>query len=216
MIVHPSNKGKGNKNLPPSKERGFNLDPGWEAEPVNLLSNITFLLAAIIGMQFAESTIDNLLVYQVMSIAIFSSIAHVYVSRLTAIIDEVAIVVFVLTYIQVLLIYMLKLNWWWVGGLNTAFLIVGYLCIIKYRNLFNGAVDFVPVLIALWSAGFYIGFIYDEWTMIVSAVLGTVAVIARMADFEVSIPVGTHFLWHIFSGWLILNLLLTKFLIFPG
>lgn len=214
--LHGIKHTKGNKNLPPSKERGFSLEPGWKAEPVNLLSNITFLLAAVVAAQFAESRIDEVLVYQVLCIAIFSSLSHLYVTRFTAIIDEIAICLFVVTYMQVFLFYMLGLDLWTGLALDLLFLLIGWVCIVKYRNAFNGAIDFVPVLLALWAGGFWVGYAHDSWTMLVNAFLATIAVVARIADFDVDIPVGTHFLWHIFTGWLLLNLLLTKFLIFPG
>lgn len=214
--IHAIKHNKGHKNLPPSRERGFNLDPGWDAEPVNLLSNITFLLAAVVAAQFSESRMDQVLIYQVLCIAIFSSIAHLFVTRFTAIIDEISICVFVLTYMQVFLFHMMALDLWIGLAFDIVFIAIAYLCLFTYRDAFNGAVDFIPVLLALWIGGFWIGYEHDSWTIIVSAFLATVGIVARIADFEVSIPVGTHFLWHIFTGWLILNLLLTKFLIFPG
>lgn len=199
-----------------NRERGDSKLPGWHAEPVNLMSNITFFLAAMVASQFAQSNLDMLLVYLAAAVGIFSALAHLQPTRVTCLLDEIVICVFVVAYFFIFIFNMIDIPIGYAVSITVAFFAIAWLCLVTFRHRFEGIVDFIPVLLCLWIGGIYVGVNDGVWQMIMSAILATLAVMTRAADRYIRIQVGTHFLWHIFAGWLMLNLILTKIISFPG
>ena len=194
-----------------TRERGGSLRPGFVAEPVNLTSNIIYMLSGIIALQYCNTTLDYILTIMLMMIGVNSFAAHLHPNKITVMLDNVTIVSFVLAYVGVFLFDMSGMSFYWACGLYGIFILLGYICsFTKYRRLWDSAFDFVPVLVALYFASVYSALYLGYFNFFVSAFLATLAIVARTQDKKVAMKCGTHFLWHIFTGMLLLNLMLTK------
>lgn len=205
MIVFPDTEG------PANKERGSSKQIGVVAEPVNLMSNIIFAIVGIIALQYCQDKIDYWLSLHVILIGIFSFVSHLHYNKTTMVFDNVVIATFVIFYVGMFLFYMIDIPIGWATTLFGIWLMFGYFCNFSYaRNWMNTAFDFMPVLAAVWGAAIYTVVTIGSVNFFVSAILATLALVARTADFNTPLKCGTHFIWHILTGSLLMNLLLTK------
>lgn len=186
--------------------------PGLWAEPVNAISNLAFVAAGLWGVREARrhgaGLIAELLGWWVVVIGIGSALFHSFANRLTASADVLPIVVFTLAYTFFNLRRFLGLRrqaaWLWLiafyalTGLATALLPAAL------HAATNNSSVYLPAFLALVVFGLIelYGGRRVGWYNLLAAAIFALSALFRSADPVVcdSVPLGTHFLWHLLNG----------------
>jgi hypothetical protein len=187
--------------------------PGLWGEPLNAFSNLAFLIASalllwLLAGQRRRAPVSVWLLPALLGVVGVCSLAfHTVADRVTAALDSLSIVVFILTAVVVYARWMWGLRWRWAWlaapaylafavGLGAALAAVG-----AGRALVGG---YLPALVGLVAIGLGLRFTapggaarYGRWLLVAAGVFA-VSLALRTIDMPVcdSFPVGTHFLWH--------------------
>ncbi|SEF28330.1 Ceramidase [Amycolatopsis pretoriensis] len=171
--------------------------PGLWGEPLNDLSNLAFLVAAILVWRLAKGDrIGRLLAVLIGLVFVASSVFHLVATRWAGAADSGAILVFVLVYAVVFVREFWSRRWAWVAA-------PGFLALTVVTALLGGGLYLAP-LIGLFAFAAVLAYQRDTaWTRF--AVAGAVFALSlslRTLDRDVCdyVPVGTHFLWHLLNG----------------
>jgi hypothetical protein len=182
------------------------LGPGPLAEPLNAVSNLAFIIAAVLAArrmrEFANLSPEiRLLPWSLGVVAVGSTLYHTYRSPVTYILDVVPLTAFIAGSIFLVLRRVLGATSKALG-VGAVFVLLQLLILIFVpMHFLNGsapylvAVLFIPLIMA-WIARRYGSL---AWQVIPVAVLFALAFVFRTIDGIVCpwLPVGTHFLWHI-------------------
>ncbi len=195
--------------------------PGLFEEPLNLLSNLAFFVAAyLIARKLVRAnhraTLLWLLPLGIMLTGIGSMAFHLFASSLTQKLDVGAILLFQLS---ALWIYWRRVLMF--GAFASVLVLVLFLGLVVLGLMFNdrllGSAIYVPSLLLLAgiSAANRCGRLSSPGLMDVALLGFALAVVMRSLDSFACgvVPVGTHFMWHLLSAmvaffisqWLMLN-----------
>lgn len=192
------------------------LGPGLWAEPLNALTNLAFLLAALVCMGRLgrpRPPLGVALVVLLAAIGVGSGLFHTFANGLTALLDVLAIAAFVFVYVFAVNRHVLGWSrlWSWASVLALA----PYLAL---ATTVFAALPGFAVSSAYWSVCALIGgYGLALWSrrphvargLLVGAGILSVSITARSLDLGLCerVPMGTHFLWHVLNavmlGWMI-------------
>ena len=184
------------------------VGPGLLAEPLNAVSNISFLLAAWAAWVLAKRTGAlsarvRALIAIAASVGIGSILWHTYPTMLTLILDSVPILIFIMWYIWLYTRDVIGMRSQFAVASVAAFL-AGTFLVIPYSDVLHGAFVYVPGLIVTLVLGVFHAIERRVARFILLAAAGVylAALFFRTIDNEVCpvLPIGTHFLWHILIG----------------
>jgi len=184
------------------------VGPGLLAEPLNAVSNISFLLAAWAAWVLAKRTGAlsagvRALIAIAASVGIGSILWHTYPTMLTLILDSVPILIFISWYIWLYARNVIGMRSQFAVASVAAFL-AGTFLVIPYSDVLHGAFVYVPGLIVTLVLGVFHATERRVARFILLAAAGVylAALFFRTIDNEVCpvLPIGTHFLWHILIG----------------
>jgi hypothetical protein len=171
--------------------------PGLWGEPLNSLSNLAFLVAAVLVWRLAAGDrAGRLLAGLIGLVFAASTVFHLLATRWAATADSLAILVFVLVYAVLFarVFYHWRLAW---------IVAPAFLALTVVTALLGGGL-YLSALIGLFVFAALLAFSRDAyWTHF--AVAGAVFALSlslRALDRDVCdyVPVGTHFLWHLLNG----------------
>ncbi len=197
------------------------VDASYWAEPINALSNASFLIAALVCWRLIGERRDfgaRLLTAILACIGIGSYLFHTHAQVWALMADVVPIQLFILTYI-----YFATVRFFAAprraGALAVA-LFVPYAAVASRAiealvGPLNGSVGYapVPILIAGYAVALHARAPDTARGLAIGAGLLVVSLAFRTIDEAicVAVPVGTHFLWHVLNGvmlgWMIVVLL---------
>jgi hypothetical protein len=190
------------------------MGPGFWAEPVNALTNIAFLIAAIWlwrqsrGLPFAQ-----LLCVILFVIGIGSFLFHTFATRWAAMADSLPILFYILTYILAINLHV----WRWPVWVS----VLGMLAFLPYAAVatpvFNALPFFeissfywpVPLLILIYAGLLWRRYPQTAAGLAIGAGILCASLVFRSLDGGICshLPLGTHFMWHILNatmlGWMI-------------
>ena len=184
------------------------IGPGLLAEPLNALSNISFLLAAWAAWVLAKRTGTlsagvRVLIALAASVGIGSILWHTYPVSLTLILDIVPILIFLIWYIWLYTRNVIGMRSLFAVASGAAFLLGTFLAI-PYSDVLHGALVYTPGLIVALVLGVFHATERSvaRFTLLAAAGVYLAALFFRTVDNEVCpvLPIGTHFLWHILIG----------------
>jgi len=193
---------------------------GALAEPMNLLTNGFFILAALMAVYALlhhpahGRRIDLwLLVIFLFSIGVGSGLWHWHPSKLTVMMDVIPITLFINTYIIAALRRLFKLSWARVLGLWAVYFVIG---IAAQRMLpitmLNGSILYMPTFAALLLLTLALWRVDRAQARAFTAALVvlTVSLFLRTVDMKLcpQFSTGTHFLWHTLNAWVLWRLLM--------
>ncbi len=171
--------------------------PGLWGEPLNSLSNLAFLVAAVLVWRLANGDrTGRLLAGLIGLVFVAGSVFHLAATRWAAVADSAAILVFVLVYAVVFAREYWSRRWGWVAA-------PAFLALTVVTALLGGGL-YLSALIGLGVFAVVLAIQRDTaWTHF--AVAGAVFALSlslRALDRDVCdyVPVGTHFLWHLLNG----------------
>jgi hypothetical protein len=190
------------------------ISPEFFAEPLNLSSNLAFLVAAILadrqqvelfGRRKASISFLCILLF---SVGVGSSLFHSFATRWSALCDVLPIIIFVLSF-----------TWAWVreATLPTKILGKGFLpalsCVVllalaaifsMYMSHLplNGSQAYLGVFVVLLALGSTHYRLTGQWSLLLSGFLFFFSLTARsLDDFICSyFSFGTHFIWHLLNA----------------
>jgi hypothetical protein len=183
-------------------------DPGIWAEPLNALTNLAFILAALLLWRDARSLnrLDGdimLLLAWAVAFGIGSFLFHTMASTITLWLDVLPIFFFVLTYLWLSVRRVLR--WGHVAALASAgIFLIAQFASGQFSHVLHGALFYAPtalLLIALTIA-YAQRRKQAQMTMVAATAAFLAALLFRTIDQPVCpiIPVGTHYLWHLFTA----------------
>ncbi|SFW54690.1 hypothetical protein [Amycolatopsis australiensis] len=171
--------------------------PGLWGEPLNSLSNLAFLVAAVLVWRLAAGNrAGRLLAVLIGLVFVASSVFHLVARRWAAVGDSAAVLGFVLVYAALFPRVFFGWRRWW-------FAPPAFLALTVVTAVLGGGL-YLSALFGLFAFAALLAFRRDEyWTHF--AVAGAVFALSlslRALDRDVCdyVPAGTHFLWHLLNG----------------
>jgi hypothetical protein len=184
------------------------VGPGLLAEPLNAVSNISFLLAAWAAWVLAKRTGAlsagvRVLIVLAALVGIGSFLWHTYPTSLTLILDIVPILIFIIWYIWLYARNVIDMRSIFAVACVAAFLLATFVAI-QYSDVLHGALVYVPSLMVPLVFGVFHATErrVARFTLLAAAGVFVAALFFRTIDNEICsvLPIGTHFLWHILIG----------------
>lgn len=202
-------------------------DPALWAEPLNALTNLAFLFAALragrdywrMERHLCWRTLDMVLLIVILAaIGVGSGLWHLYATKQTMLADVIPITLFINLYLLSFLRRVMRLGWEWVAGLWLCFFMVTYVTqTIAPPDLFNGSIMYGPALLTLLALGWWAKrAALPEFPLLGTAiVIFLLSITFRSMDRSICdlLPYGTHFLWHLLNAvvlYLLLRLLIIR------
>lgn len=178
------------------------LGPGLLAEPVNALTNLGFLLAALLVWRRADGRGDvRLLAALLATIGVGSALFHTLATPLAQLADVLPIGVLQLTFLWLYLRRVMAVGPAW----STAWLalyIAALAAAAPLRVPLNGSLAYAPAAAALAIIGVVHWRRFGRGDMLLTVGVFLASLTARTLDMRVCAawPLGTHFLWHLLNA----------------
>ncbi len=198
--------------------------PGFWNEPLNALSNLSFILAALWGWAEAHRS-------QVMTpglrvaialaflIGIGSFLFHTFATAWSELTDVIPIWSFVLWFVLLSIHHIGGVSLTRIGGIAAMTLAVIALVIWMMSSdvtttpattappVLNGSLQYSPAVIALFAFAaimWWRGLPTRNW-VVAAALAFSVSLVFRTVDLQfcATLPMGTHFVWHLLNGLMI-------------
>lgn len=185
-------------------------DASYWSEPLNAVSNLSFMVAAVVTWRMARAAGDKpaqLLALCAGGIGVGSYLFHTHATRWAMQADVWPIRIFVLLFIGLAVVRFFNAPRW-VGLAAAAGFVVATAATIKVAGAagitFNGSVGYapLPVAMALMAALVARSDRRTAFGMLMVAATFVASLALRTVDRELcaSLPLGTHFGWHLLNG----------------
>ena len=206
-------------------ERAY--DSSFWAEPINLTTNLAFIIAGILiiknlvsGQQFNFKKLDIIFLSLVLiSIGLGSGAYHSMPNKTTLLMDAIPIAIFIHFYIPCFYSRVMGLQIW--QSIIILFLFIGFSYFITTSfppDALNGSVGYIPayfMLIVMYLLMLIFKKQYAKY-LLGAIIIWTLSIAARTFDVkacEITFNAGTHFIWHMLNAVVLyrcLNLFLIK------
>ena len=182
------------------------LAPGLLGEPLNVLSNAAFFIAAWLVARDARRTRawrGDIAVLAMLAaiVGIGSMVFHLLATTWAQWLDLLPIFVFQLAFLWVYA--RRELGW---RALTSAALVAAFLVVALYARRFqapfNGSITYAPALAAIFGLGVHHRAMHRRPWLLAAAGVFTVSLFLRTIDLAACarFPIGTHFIWHLLNG----------------
>ncbi len=195
------------------------LGPDFWAEPVNALTNASFLVGAWFALLRAKhlevvSPAVLSLLGLMCAIGLGSASFHTFANNLTRFLDVLPILLFQLIYVWLYCREIARTRQAFAAAIVFVYLVAAILGR-QYPHILNGSLIYAPAIVVLFGIGIYHASSRRNARFVVmgAALIFVVSLACRTVDGAVCpyFPIGTHFLWHLFNGF-VLYLLIRGFL----
>jgi hypothetical protein len=198
------------------------LDPGFWAEPLNAMTNGAFLLAAIFAFlrwqrAGGRDRASLWLICVTSVVGVGSFLFHTFANRWSVLADVIPIAVFIYSYFLLAMRRYLLLPWVAALLATGIFILFNTQFIKLWLSLFpgltlNGSVGYIPAALALVAVGILCRMRAagpEGRALLLAGSVFAVSLVFRSLDGEIcsALPVGTHFLWHLFNAAVLLILM---------
>jgi hypothetical protein len=184
------------------------LAPGFWAEPVNALTNFSFLVAAFSAWRLAAarrvlSTETWALILLIAAIGIGSLLFHTFATGWAMTADVIPILLFQVVFVWV---YGGRVIGWGIPGrlLSVALLLAGVAVGARYPEPFNGSLGYAPTLLVLFGLGTHHLLNAPKERSLLLLATGVLALSLTFRSIDLAVcddwPLGTHFFWHLLNG----------------
>lgn len=188
------------------------IEAAFWAEPVNALTNASFLVSAYLlwallkRKDAALTGHFQLMVFLIAAIGIGSFLFHTFATSWARWLDVAPILVFQVYFIGAYLTCIIKIKPRFVVLILCSYLAAAILARL-FSDILNGSMIYAPAVIgltalALWQ---FRRQRHNRNTLLLALIVFISSVFFRTIDNEVCelFPLGTHFLWHILNGLLV-------------
>ena len=202
------------------------LGPEFWAEPLNAVSNASFVAAAIAGFVLwrragGQDRPALALIAVALAVGIGSFLFHTFAERWSRYADVIPIAVFIYAYFLLAMGRYVGLRFWAAAGITAAFAAANVLFSPALRaaigpdalGRLNGSEGYFPAAIALAVIGAYLSASpatrAPGRALLLGAAVFVLSLAFRTLDNAVCglLPIGTHFVWHLLNGFLLFVLL---------
>ena len=184
------------------------VGPGLLAEPLNAITNVSFLLAAWAAWVLARRTGTlspevRVLIALAASVGVGSILWHTLATPWALILDTVPILLFIVWYVWLYARNVLTMRPGFAVASVVAFLVATFVAL-RYADVLHGALVYTPGLLVTLM----LGAVHAKerrparFTLLAATGVYAAALVFRTIDNEVCpvLPTGTHFLWHTLIG----------------
>ncbi len=181
-------------------------DPAFWAEPLNALSNASFVIAAAFALDLAickralkPSTLALISLAGVIGCGSF--LFHTLPSYPTMWLDIIPITLFQILFLWMISQKLLSCSGWVSSGI--VIVVVGSSFVLRpIHQPLNGSLFYIPSLLAMlaFSVLWAKRSTAEPYLLGGTAAFFALAITARSIDWDVPWPIGTHFLWHLLNG----------------
>ena len=187
------------------------LDPGFWAEPLNALTNLAFLIAAVAAWRLAVrhnvlTTDIIVLIGLIAAVGIGSGAFHTFATYWAMLMDVIPILLLQITYLWIYGRRIVALKPMQLQPLVGLF-VVSIFIAGQFPHLLNGSLGYLPALVALLIIGIYhLGHAHVEpKLLLIASTVFLVSLTLRTIDNAICdyLTIGTHFFWHLFNGLLL-------------
>lgn len=181
---------------------------GFFAEPLNAISNVSFLIAAWLAWMLAGRTGTRSTGMQVLiglgaATGVGSMLWHTMPNTLTFWLDIIPILLFIMSYIWLYTRGILRLRAAFTALSVSGFVLLTFVAV-SYSHILHGALVYTPGLLVVLVLGLLHARQQDaaRFTLLLGAGVYLVALFFRTIDNQVcaAVPIGTHYLWHLLIG----------------
>lgn len=191
--------------------------PEFWAEPLNAVTNAAFLVAAVMAfLAWRKRPADvpvALLIVLTALIGIGSFLFHTVAEGWSAIADTTPIGLFILGYFALAMRRFFSLSVLWTLVWLAVFIGASILSVPLFERVVGGSAGYMPALVALVFVGTLLASVGKRrgLGLIAAGALFAVSLAFRIMDEPLcaSLPIGTHFLWHILNATVLYILLRT-------
>ena len=184
------------------------LGSGLWAEPLNVLTNLAFIISALFARRLAcqlnTNSVGATALWSIMLfIGVGSVLFHTVANGLTKWMDILPILFFQLTYLWVycrqVIIFSMTFS-------SLAMLGFGMMVFLSQwdASLLNGSIGYVPAFVAILLLALFHFFSNKRarYSLLLSVFLFGLSLCFRAIDLRVCehLPMGTHFLWHVINA----------------
>ncbi len=193
------------------------IDPSFWAEPVNAISNLAFIIAALVAWRASAGRRDALtlsLILILFAIGIGSFLWHTVAERWAGAADTIPIMIFILVYLYAATYRYFAAPLWAAIAAPIVFIAFAIGFGAAWRALMpsvNGSEGYFPVIILLTGYAIALRRHPAAPGLLLAAGLFALSLTFRSIDDAIceAVPLGTHFLWHSLNGLLLGIVLLT-------
>ena len=204
--------------------------PEFWSEPLNALSNASFLIAAFWGYYTARTrdalswTVVSAIIL-VAAIGVGSFLFHTFATTWSAMADVIPIWTFVVWFLILSVHYQSGAK----SLLRTSAIVIGAMLVIgailwmiasvgpsdsstqEVGDGLNGSTQYLPAILALYGFTIFMMWRRDpgRWWVLAATVTFSISLVSRTIDMWVcpTFPAGTHMFWHLLNGVMIALLL---------
>lgn len=188
------------------------LAPGFWAEPLNALTNISFVFAAIFAFFLAKkfnglNARSGLLIFFLLCIGAGSFTFHTIATGWAQLADMLPILFYQLAFITLYSNDVIRLPRIKTGALLALFFIAAFAFERLPASLLNGSLSYAPAFLflggfALWHRKHAFR---EKRVLLLAAATFLVSLTFRTLDMALcpQMPLGLHFLWHLLNGFLL-------------
>ena len=184
------------------------LGPEFWAEPINALTNLSFIIAALVlGYQAWRRRLltpaIQLLLLLTLAIGLGSGLFHTFATGWAQVADIVPILLLQLAFLWIYGRTMMRVSVTALVAASILFLTAAFLGR-QFPQLLNGSLIYAPALLLLTGLGIYhyrhAG--NRRSVLLVASGVFLLSLLFRTIDLAVCVvlPLGTHFLWHLLNG----------------
>lgn len=180
------------------------------AEPVNAITNIAFILAALFAYRLWREKTPKakgilLLIIEAAVVGVGSFIFHTVATHGAMMADVIPIEIFIVTAIYIIFTSVFRMRKIYAEASLVAFLAFNILVINAFgRAMFNGSIQYAPTLVMLLGVGIYSWITRHAVTkeFLLSGLVFFVSLICRSVDQQICphFHLGTHFMWHVLNS----------------
>ena len=184
------------------------IEPGLWAEPINLVTNLSFIIAAIyVWPKVRHDIAGRLLSISLFSIGIGSGLFHSLATQWSAAADVISILINTLIYVYFATRRVL--------GASPVIAGIAVLCFVPYSLItepliasvtgpLNGSTEYLPILLLIGTYAVIAIRVHVPTARGLGIAFALLAVSITFRSFDMalcnSLPIGTHFLWHTLNG----------------
>lgn len=185
------------------------VDFAFWAEPVNAVTNLAFLIAAFVmwrRIKGQNMPLAMALISILTAIGVGSFLFHTLATQWASLADVVPILCFILLYIYIANRTFWGLGFWVSIGLTALFFPYAALTVPLFGQLsfLGSSAAYAPVALLIFAYAVLLRRRCPETArgLFIGASILVLSLAFRSADLPVcgSIPIGTHFMWHILNG----------------
>ncbi len=185
------------------------IDPSFWSEPINALTNLAFIVAAILAFLVWRKSTSRppaglFLAVWIGVIGVGSFLFHTFATRWAGAADVLPILVFILAALYLALRHYLALPLWAAAALTIAFVPASAGIVPLLAPLAGSSAGYLPALFAILIVGFLMRSrdVAVSVSLLITGIVFFISIGFRMADEPLcnTLPLGTHFMWHVLNG----------------